>query len=189
MADSAGSGGDSKKLPKLNLHRPKTVEAAVVRLSSLVDSVAADGEFPSPLKYSVREVIHGTGAAAHSHYYLVDENGKQVEEDDEEPGHEHIESAEKLHEVEVEPYTEMVDLAQWLPHLAADADINEETWNEVRSISKEFVDALRSMDDSSSESEKRDAFRAKATQFRDWIAKLESGLGVDPENADSGKAK
>lgn len=184
-ADLSDSASGTKGLPKLNLHRPKTCADAVVRLKSLVKDIAGDGPFPEPLKLRVREVIHGTGAAAHSHYYLVDENGQQEEE--EEDGHEHMESSEKFHDVEVPAYTETVDLAQWLPHLAADADINEATWNDIRSISKEIVNAMRSIEEKSSEEEKRMAFRENLSQFDGWISKLEQGLGMSSETAESGK--
>ena len=180
-----------RKLPKLSLHRPKSCDEAVSRMKELVSAIAADGSLPTPLKYKVREVIHGSGRSAHSHFYRIDENGNQTEPEDDDD-HEG-ESSEKHHEVEVDPYTELFDIAQWLPRIAGDADIDEATWKEVRSTSIEFANALRTIRDESSEDKRRELFRSGHGGFKDWLEKLDSSLAVAAQatesKPESGKAE
>jgi hypothetical protein len=187
-SDSQTAETADRKIPKLSLHRPDNCDEAVSRMKKLVDTIASEGPLPQPLKYKVREVIHGSGASAHSHYYRIDENGKQIDEEDND-GHEHMESSEKQHEIEVEPYTELLDIAQWLPHIAADADIDESTWNEVKATSKEMADVLRLVNGESSEEKKRELFRSKIDSLEGWIEKLESSLNIESSNPDSRKAE
>ncbi len=176
------------KPPKLSLHRPKTCEEAVLRMRELVGGIAADGPLPQPLKYKIREVIHGTGASAHSHFYRIDEDeAHDAHSEDDDHGHEHMESSEKQYEAEVEPYTELTDIARWLPRIAADADTDEKTWNEVKATSQDIVDALRSCERASPEAEKRAAFRSNRDRFDGWMKQLEISLGIDSRNPESGK--
>jgi hypothetical protein len=176
--------GKSRQFPKLSLHRPKSCVAAITRMKSLVSGIANQAPLPQSLKYRVREVIHGTGAAAHSHYYRINEDGQQIG-DDQDEDHEDMESSEKQHQVEVDPYTELVDIARWLPRIAADADIDEKTWDDVKTTSRQIVDVLRPIQDQPSGEKKREMFRSQRGDIARWIKQLEKGLSLDSENLDS----
>ncbi len=182
--------GDRENLPKLSLHRPSTCGGTLLRMKELVETITADSALPQPLKYKVREVIHGTGAAAHSHYYRISDDGLQIDkEHDDEHEHEQIESSEKIHEVEVGPYTEMLDLARWLPRAAADADINEKTWNKIKATSLEIAESLSAIEAESSNDKRRKIFHAKAIRFHSLIEGLEDSLATPVETTTPGKAE
>ena len=170
------SAASKKKLPKMAFHRPETGGQAVTRLKELVEAITAEGSLPAPIEYKVREVIHGTGATAHSHYYLHKE-GQQPEDDDH--GHGDIESSEVLHDVQVDALTEFYDISRWLPKTAALASLEKQKWDAVNGISKEMVAAMSIFEsDETTDQQKRELVRSKSGQFNDWIGQLESNFGT-----------
>lgn len=168
---TAPSTPPETKLPKLTLHLPKSASEALERMEELVASLVAEGPLPEPLVYSVREVIHGTGNSAHSHYYreMKNEEAPNFDHDD----HKDIETTEKLHEVSVEPLQELRDLAYGIPRIAAKGDINESDWDTVSQISKEITDLLGRHNDKMPLPEKRKQIQAQAEQFETWLSKID----------------
>lgn len=162
------TGGDSVQveLPKQTFHRPENFTLAVARLSEIVLALRSDFALPAPKKFKVLEVIHGTGSSAHSHYYLADS------EHHDDHGHEDLESSEKLHDIEVDVYTELNDIVRWLPKIAGDGDMDKETWDQVNQLSKAFQDHLESVCDAKEGDELRDAIRSEAETIGEWIETL-----------------
>ena len=160
-----GDGGGTS-IPRLSFHKPDSFEAAVDRLSVLATAIQSDEPLPEPLEFKVLEVIHGTGAGAHSHFYLADE------ERHDDHGHEHEESSEKTHDVEVDVFKEFKDIVKWLPEIAGDGDMEESAWNQVKEISTAFGDVLESADTEDMRNalnSERDAINQLIGQLKDLI--------------------
>lgn len=176
------------ELPKLLLHLPKTGTQAVARMKELVAGLTAEGSLPDPYVYTVREIIHGSGPSAHSHYYRDKGDGKvpNFHEDDHDD-HE-MESDEKTHEVSVDPLEELRDLAYGIPKIAAKGDIDEAGWNTISKVSKEMTNLLGRHSDETPVEEKRQQIRAAADQFDAWISKIENCVSADSSmNSEEGK--
>ena len=133
-----------KKLPKLKFHKPKSFQIAVARLDELRQIVISDEPLPPPKRFKVVESIHGTGPGAHSHYNLAKEGASQSQADAKAHGHGHDEeeSSERIHDVEVDAITEMVDIVKWLPNIAGDTDMDKTNWETVKTDSAGLHAAL-----------------------------------------------
>jgi len=178
--ESGSSAGvaTQKKLPKLFYHCPESGDEAITRMKELVDGLVAEGEVPAPIEYTVREVIHGTGASGHSHYYLI-KDGVQQTEDDEEEHHGDIESSEVMHTVQVDAFTELYDVVQWLPKMALKEHLGKQQWVATKKISDEMLDAMSIFDEKKTTAEqKRELIRSKSKQFSDWVEQVESQFGT-----------
>lgn len=175
--DQSSTGvASKKKLPKMAFHRPETGGQAVTRLKELVEAITSEGSLPDPIEYSVREVIHGTGASGHSHYYLIKEGQEPVDDDH---GHGDIESSEVRHEVQVDALTELYDIARWLPKTAALASLEKKQWDAVNGVSKEMVNVMSIFDsEKATAEEKRELVRSNSDQFHDWIGQIESNFST-----------
>jgi hypothetical protein len=176
---SSTNAATETKLPKLNLHLPKTGVEAVARMKELVAGISAEGPLPEPIVYTVREVIHGTGASAHSHYHRENKNEEAPNFDHD--GHEEMESAEKLHQVSVEPLEELRDLAYGLPDLAAKGKIDEKSWTIVKEVSKEITGLLGRHNDKTPLAKKREEIKSQAKQFEAWFEKIDDCLNAGSE--------
>jgi len=177
--DQSGSPAgvaSKKKLPKMAFHRPETGAQAVARMKELVEAITSEDPLPAPIEYSVLEVIHGSGATGHSHYYLIKE-GQEPGADDH--GHADLESSEVRHEVQVDALTELYDIARWLPKTAALASLKKQQWDTVNGISKELVNTMSIFEsEKSTAQEKRELVCSNADQLNDWIAQIESNFGT-----------
>ena len=174
----------STELPKFDFHKPKTLSLAVNRMRQLHDAITSNEQLPAPVKYGVREVIHGEGANAHSHYYHADAERKEMDDH----GHEPMKEEEKSHQIEIDVFTEFHDIARWLPKIAAATDgVEAETFNSVSNVATELLELSKeSMQADSNESERRKSFRA-STELNGLIEKLESALSQVP--AGTGKER
>lgn len=182
QSDNAASSSNSK-LPKLTFHRPPTGSDAINRIKELVHSVRADQALPEDRKFQVREVIHGSGASAHSHYYLVKDNSagdhsESHDDHDDHDDHEHMESSEKRHEVSVDVFTELYDIARWLPKIAAKGDLAEEQWTAVKSVSDEMLSTVGDLAGDQSTDKKRELVRENSENFDRWCSQLETAFEV-----------
>ena len=176
----SGSSGGVASLPKQTFHRPETGDQAVTRMKQLVEAIVAQDSLPAPIEYSVREVIHGTGASAHSHYYLIGEDGQSIDED-----HTEADSSEVRHEVQVDALTEFYDIVRWLPKTAALGSLKKKQWDAINGISKEMVSVMSIFDsDETTEEQKRDLVRENSQQFTDWIGQIESNFGTQSSKPD-----
>ena len=165
-ANSAKAGS----LPKLNFHRPKTLQVAVQRLRFIHDAVVSKQPLPDPLEFDVLEVIHGTGASAHSHYYLA---GAEQEDD----GHAGMDAEEKHHLLKVDVFTEFQDIINWLPKIAAATnEIDEQTWKAVKNMAAELANESRELGKSADVEVTRQAFRDRSESINEWIKELETEL-------------
>jgi len=166
-----GSTNQKKKLPKLNLHLPKTADEATSRMRELFDQAVADAPLPQPISYEVKEVIHGTGAAAHSHFYLHEPGVEEEAHDD----HGHETTGEEIHTVEVPLFTELKDLAKMLPNIAIVGKMDEKPWLELKGLSKDLGTELDSaFKGKSTDQEKREGFKASSEKISGLIEKLET---------------
>ena len=157
-------------LPKLKFHQPKTYSDAMVRLREIQEILIGDGEVPKPKQFKVLEVIHGEGAGAHSHYYLAD--GENHDHDDH--GHEDMKSEEKTHDIEVDIFTEYDDIVRWLPIIAANSDMPETIWNEVKDVSVQFEKCLDEiLDGTEDDMEKRAGIKEKNETIEGFLKQLE----------------
>lgn len=109
-SSSDGSSGAKKSLPYFSFHKPKEVKVAVGRIRELHDAITGSDPLPEPIFYQVKEVVHGSGASGHSHYYLHDP--EKNEEGESEPHDEdgHVTTAENIHDVTIEPLAELKDI-------------------------------------------------------------------------------
>lgn len=171
----------AKPVPKQRFHLPKTYPKGVARIRELFDVVSGEGELPEPISYQVREIIHGTGAAAHSHFHLLENtnNEDQVFDDD---GHET--TGEKTHTIVVDWSTELSDLALRLPKIAVGGDIDEQTWVKVRDLSSTLSEEFEALSSHSTDETRRDSIRKKSKVLEQLIVKLESYL-TQPAVVDS----
>jgi hypothetical protein len=172
-SQSAETEEAETELPKLLLHLPKTGTQAVDRMKELVAGLTAEGSLPAPYVYTVREIIHGSGASAHSHYYRENPNEEAPNFDHDDHDDHEMESSEKTHEVSVDPLEELRDLAYGIPKIAAKGDIDESGFNTIRKVSKEMTGLLGRHNDKTPLEEKREQIRAASDQFEAWIAKIE----------------
>ena len=199
-----GSSGQEKqtaknterKLPKLKFHRPKTLTAAVERLTKIRNDLESSDQIPAPTKFTVIELIHGTGASAHSHYNLAKpsssdptagEDHDHDHEEDHDDHHEDMESSEVIHEIEIDVFTELTDVLGWLPKIAAAAEVDETNWLKVNKSSKALQLTLSNgFTEAKSDSEKRDAFLGHSDEFSSLIQLLDSIL-ADQTKASAAK--
>lgn len=166
---------EAEKEHDFRYHRPEDLNAAVVRIRELHDAFMADGPLPEPKSFRVVELIHGTGAAAHSHFHLAG---------DEEADHHEEGEQEKIHDYKVQPLQEFRDIVVWLPRIAGKSDLDEDQWNQVRNMSKDFGPKLdKAFEGVSDEQEKRAAYtKALGEQGAGFVETLEKLTGVKPNN-------
>ncbi len=165
-------GSNNSGLPKLDFHKPKTLADAVGRLRIIHDAVNSDQAMPKPKKFKVLEVIHGTGASAHSHYYLAGSDSQSHDDHDDHGG----EVNEKHHEIVVDTFAEFQDIANWLPKIAAATDdINSQTWAEVNKVGAGLTQlTTKVIGDEKDPQAVRDSFRAETKTIGGLIEKLET---------------
>lgn len=165
-ANSQEDNDSGSDLPKLTFHRPKDFTTAVSRLVEISELIRSEEALPAAKKFKVLEVVHGTGSAAHSHYYLADSE----ERDD----HGHETSAEKMHDLEVDLFTELDDIVRWLPGIAGDGDMDKTTWDKVNELSTSLESALDKACSGKSGAELRAAISSDATirEHIDQLSKL-----------------
>jgi len=149
-------------------------------MKELIAGFAADGPLPEPFVYTVREVIHGSGRLAHSHYYR--ENPNEEAPNFDHSDHADMESNEKLHEVSVAPLEELRDLAFGIPKIAAKGNIDETSWETVNKISKEMTELLGRHNDKTTLQEKRQQIKSHSKQFEAWIATIDQSLNSGPKD-------
>jgi hypothetical protein len=137
---------------------------------------------PAPKTFKVVEVVHGTGSAAHSHYHLAGE---------EDHDHDHEESEEELlHDYEVGAVTEMADIVRWLPKIAGDSDLDEQSWKDVAACSKKLEELVSSkLGDLDGEEEKRTAYQPISAESANHILELEKAAAVESEVQDQPKVQ
>lgn len=180
------TNGESS-LPKLKFHQPESYSDAVSRLREIQSAILSDGPLPVPLEFKVLEVIHGEGAGAHSHYHLESEQGEEGDHDHAH-GHEGMASSEKYHDVEVDIFTEFVDIVRWLSFIAADGDMPESAWNQVNSVSVEFEQCLKTaLNGDYTDEEKRNEIKKKREEIEGYIQQLEIHSPDHSSNAEGGK--
>ena len=162
----------SEKLPKLYLHCPKSFPPSVERMREVYDSIFSSDALPKPITIRVVEIVHGEGAAAHSHYHLAEQKPDDP--------HLHEESAdEKTHDVQIDVFTEFRDLAYKLPKVAADGDMQEADWLAVKNASEQLIETFDSViSESQSEEQMRTAVRTKESEFNGLLTQLEALLPV-----------
>jgi len=176
--ESSNSGSqavEKSSLPYFAFHKPKEIKIAVDRIRELHDAVTGSDPLPDPISYQVKEVIHGTGASGHSHFYLHDPAKAEQEElvaDEADDGH--VTTAENILDVKVNPIDEQKDLIRWLPKIASGGDMPESDWSKVNAISKEMTPKLYAIVEASTEEDKRRAsYREHIDSFSSHISTLE----------------
>lgn len=171
-----------KPLPKLTFHMPKTFGDAVGRLVKIHAVLNSSGQIPEPTKFKVVEVIHGTGAVAHSHFHLYRSDGGG----DDGHSHEGMERAEKLHDLEVDIFTEYVDIARWLPSIAADSNMEKSDWDRVKKLSGSLEELLRQSFDKQLAEDNRSSYSAISSKSQELIVELEGMVAKDSEAESEG---
>ena len=157
----------------IRFHKPKELKTAVSRMRELHDAITSSEPLPEPIEYQIKEVVHGTGASGHSHYYLRDHESSSSEpehDETEDHDHDHETSDEKIHDVKVDAFVELKDLAKWLPKIASDSNMAESEWSKVNDISKQMTPMLSEIVKQSTDNDKRRA------SYRDQAVALEGYL-------------
>lgn len=173
--DSAERKSDavkSPRLPKLTFHRPKDISTAVKRIQAIHDSLVSNDGLPQPVKFEYVEVIHGEGAAGHSHYYLASEYQSTGDDHDHDHHHGEMEETIKRGTLEVGFRTELEDLAGWLPDIAAMTDLDETAWTSVKDASGKLKKVITSVSGDATDSEFREAWRSRAVEVAGLLAAL-----------------
>jgi len=161
-----------KPIPKQRFHLPKTYPKGVARIRELFDAANGEGNLPEPISYQVLEILHGTGAAAHSHFHLLKDSKEQNFDDDG-----HVKMGEKTHEITVEWSSELSDLAKWLPKIAVGGDMNEQNWLKVRDLSATLSSELETaFKDANDELSKRESLKQRGESIAKIIEQLETLL-------------
>jgi len=170
-------GADSHPHPNLSLHKPKTFSSAIQRLKQMHESLIGDGDFPPPVAIPYVEVIHGQGAAGHSHFY----SAAEYEATEGGTGHdgypgEHSEEDERVkhHSMEVDLRTELTDVAAWLPKIAAKSNLNETDWNSVDSISGRLSKIIVAIASNASDASFRESWKLKSEEVGTMLAELQT---------------
>lgn len=162
-------------LPKLKFHKPADFPTAVARMGEIMDAIESDQAELETKTFKVLEVVHGTGSSAHSHFYLADS-------DEEHDDHGHETSEEKTHDVEVDMFTELVDIVRWLPDVAGDSDMNQANWNKVTDGSSSLGNILKRTTGASHE-ETRGKIQSESKIIRELLSELKSiADGNDAKN-------
>lgn len=169
----------------MRFHKPKELKDAVGRMKQLHDAMISNASLPQPIEYQVKEVIHGTGASGHSHYYLHEPEASPASGNDENTlfdysdatghdDHDHETTGEKIHDVTIDPFVELKDLAKWLPKIASDSSMGESEWTQVNATSKQLTPMLNTIIQQSADNEKRRGlYREQATKFSGHLVTLE----------------
>ena len=171
---SANSSGQVKKKQSrtFTFHKPKQYKTAIDRIRELHDAISGNDALPTPIEYQVKEVIHGTGPSAHSHFFIYDPTATEEHDFGEEDHHETTD--EKIIDVKVDPIVELKDIVRWLPQIASGGDMPESDWVQVNDISKELTPVLVAILESATENQKRRAgYHEKADSFASHISTLE----------------
>lgn len=162
------SGGPTdSKLPKLYLHCPSKYPACIERLRELFNSVVKEGNLPAAKEIEVLEVIHGTGAAAHSHYYLANQekDDHYLEEES---------SDEKIHVLSIDVFTEIRDIAWTLPKVATNSDMEEADWLVVKEASEGLVAIMEQINSGEAkEDQRRVEFKRNQAEIDRFLQQLE----------------
>ncbi len=170
-SDSGNTASVEKhKLPKMTFHRPEGLQNAIDRMQSIHGALIGTGELPQPTSYEVVEVIHGEGAAAHSHYYLASEYKEGMDHHDD---HAEMKESIERHQVVVDARTELNDIAGWLPEIAVLTNLDEPDWNALKDTSKSIQSLFKGISDDSSESEFREAWKTKSAEMETHMNKLQ----------------
>ena len=159
--------------PKLSLHKPKTLSAAIQRLNQLHVALIGDGDFPAPIEIAYVEVIHGEGASGHSHFYSAASYDSNRNDD---PHGGHHEENEKVsrHSMEVDARTELTDIARWLPKIAAKSNLDESNWNSVDSVSDRLTEIIDAIEKDASDASFRETWKSKADQVQSMLDELQA---------------
>ena len=181
-----GADAQTKKLPKLKFHKPKTFQGAVARLNELREAVVSEEALPEPKSFRVVESIHGTGPGAHSHYNLAKDSSDQSQADAHGHGHDDEESSEKFHDVLVDPITEMMDIVKWMPDIAAETDMNKTSWETVKTESDQLHSVLEDkLKDTDKTERKRETIRTlndELVRFANSMSTLSAELTESERN-------
>lgn len=177
---SNGDSSTTKKLPKLRFHQPRTFDLAVKRVREIFEFAISDEPMPAPKTFRVLEVVHGTGAAGHSHYYLA-KNGEEPQEPEDDHGH--VTTDKKIHEVNVDVATEMIDIFRWLPEIAATGDMGESDWKSAKKHANEVKDLIEAAAKSNDDTTWRNSIKDNRDQIESAVKKLET-LSAKPSSQD-----
>lgn len=185
-ADSESNASAGKAIPKMSFHKPRNFGFAVERLRKLNDLLVAEGELPTPVTYVVEEVNHTHGEGnAHVHYNLVKGSPELESIACECEDHEHSDSHERhddkdpfapqpeQHTIRVDIFTELADIAKWLPSIASDSDMSADDWKTVKSSAEELGNKLELLPAGSDE-DKRQKYQELAEEVNAVIGKLEA---------------
>ena len=162
----------NKRARSFTFHKPREFNTAITRIRELHDVISGSDALPDPIEYQVKEVVHGSGVNAHSHFFFYDPT--ETEEHDFGEEEEHETTEEKIIDVKVDPFVELYDVVRWLPKIASGGDMPESDWVQVNEISKELTPALKSVLDSAADTEKQRAgYQEKVDSFDSQISTLE----------------
>ncbi len=189
----------AKALPKLDFHKPASFAAAVKRIRELHDAIASTDALPEPVSYTVVEVSHSHGEGdSHVHYHLDEpgdhdhghdhDHGDHDHDDHDHGDHSHEDPFDKpiKHTVSVDVFTELKDIVRWLPAIASDGDLPQETWNEAKTISEEMTSSLEKVLVSDDPSTQRTSYQSDPSVLEKSITALETLL---PPATDETKAQ
>ena len=174
---NASTGNNSGQVKKkrgrsFTFHKPREFNTAMTRIRVLHEIISGSATLPAPIEYQVKEVVHGSGVNAHSHFFLYDPAETEEHDFGEEEKHETTD--EKIIDVKVDPFVELYDVVRWLPKIASGGDMPESEWVQVNEISKELTPAINAILDSTTETEKQRAgYREKVDSFDSQISTLE----------------
>ena len=175
---TAGKSESETKVPKLSFHKPRNFRLAVERLRELHSLLSGDEPMPAPISYTVEEVNHAhVGGHAHVHYKLVeasmDDEAMSDQEEDEHKNVEVIDSKTVAHKIEVDAFTEMADIAKWLPAIVSDSDMPADQWKSVKAVSEQLGSQLESFSSADQVETQRKEFQQRSGSFDEAIKELE----------------
>lgn len=190
---TADGNAMKKPLPKMDFHKPASFSAAVSRIREIHETLISEDGLPPSISYTVKEVSHshGDGDTPHVHYHLVDdhddhdhdheghdhdhgdhEGHDHGEHDDHD--HDHADPFEPTHRVTVDIFTELKDVAKWLPSIASDGDLPRDSWNTSKEVSETMTSRLEKVMESGLPLVQRTAYQSESAEIENWIKKLES---------------
>ena len=88
--------------------------------------------------------------------------------------HDHADPFQPRHRIVVDIFTELNDIAKWLPAIASDGDLPRDSWNASKEVSEKITSHLETVAGSDMPLVQRSNYKSDSSEMEKWIQELES---------------
>ena len=110
----------------------------------------------------------------HDHDHGDHEGHDHGEHGDHDHDHDHADPFQPTHRIIVDIFTELNDVAKWLPAIASDGDLPRDSWNTSQEVSEKITGHMEKIMESGLPLVQRTAYQDEAAEIDNLIKKLES---------------